>query len=267
LFNKAIHSTMLTSDVADRLFSNIIAVNAPDQSFLTTLRAMLHRRLSQNETVQITCTKVRRSVQEFSYGTTADCFSWILPDALRHSNSLEHGIHIVHTAGPEAGEKMLEIVRANAGIRYLSNFTRRDDLQVFYARKVKALFYTDDAEKNTVIFAEKLELKHFHALQMMIPKYLPQLFTDSPLTETEINLLKSTGNRSADEYERLIEDFARELDIRAEIIRSKLAGFETGFERVKADELRNEIAICQNEYALHFENIIASDVQMVYCVR
>jgi hypothetical protein len=27
---------------------------------------------------------------------------------------------------------------------------------------------------------DHLELKHFHALQMMIPKYLPGLFTDNP---------------------------------------------------------------------------------------
>jgi len=49
----------------------------------------------------------------------------------------------------------------------------------------------------------------------------------------------------------LIEDFAKDLDMRSEIIRSKLAGFETVFERIKADELRNEISTCRDEYEYH----------------
>ena len=121
-------------------------------------------------------------------------------------------------------------------------------MEVFYIRKAKALFYTDDTQRNTIIFAEKLELKHFHVLQMLIPKYLPLLFKDAPLTEAETILLKSTGNKSAMEYELLIEEFAKEFDIRAEIIRSKLDGFETVFERTRADELRKEIASYQNDY-------------------
>jgi hypothetical protein len=98
---------------------------------------------------------------------------------------------------------------------------------------------------------------------MMIPKYLSKLFADTPLTEAEINLLKSTGNKSAEEYERLIEEFTKELDIRSEIIRTKLAGFETGFERMKADELRSEINIFQNEYTLHLSKAreVANKIQ------
>jgi len=152
---------------------------------------------------------------------------------------------------------MLEIVRANigAGKRYLSDFTRLDDLHVFFARKAKALFYTDAAGGNTVIFTDTLELKHFHALQMMIPKYLPSLFADSPLTEAEITLLKSMGNKSAIEYETLVAELAKSLDIRKEIIRSKLAGFETVFERIRADELREEIRVCQDEYDYHLSKM------------
>jgi hypothetical protein len=46
----------------------------------------------------------------------------------------------------------------------------------------------------------------------------------------------------------LIEEFAKDLDIRAEIIRTKLAGFETVFERNRIDELRNEINVFQSDY-------------------
>lgn len=108
----------------------------------------------------------------------AECMEWFAPETILRLPENGHGITIVHTTYSAVGEKMLEIIKANAGQgkRYMSNFKRRDDLQVFYARKARALFYTDEAERNTVIFMEKMELKHFHALQMMIPKYLPSLF-------------------------------------------------------------------------------------------
>ncbi|MCL2698150.1 MAG: hypothetical protein FWE74_08730 [Oscillospiraceae bacterium] len=73
----------------------------------------------------------------------------------------------------------------------MSNYALQEDLRVFYARKLNALFYHNEADRNTVIFSDKLELKHFHTLQMMIPKYLPSLFKDNPLTEQETALLKS----------------------------------------------------------------------------
>jgi hypothetical protein len=130
----------------------------------------------------------------------------------------------------------------------MPGYTRREDLHIFYARKLKALFYTDEDQHNTVIFTSNLELKHFHALQMMIPKYLPLLFADKPLTDEETALLKSCGSKSAVEYETLIGEYAKDLDIRSEIIRIKLAGFEKVSERIRMDELKNEIKSHQNNY-------------------
>jgi len=145
---------------------------------------------------------------------------------------------------------MMDIIKADAGTgrRYMSDYTRRDDLHIFYGRKTKALFYTDESERNTIIFIGKLDLKQFHVLQMMIPKYLPRLFADNPLTQMEIDLLKSTGSKYAVEYETLIEALSRDLDIRAEIIRTKLAGFETVFERQKVAALKKEISTYQIDY-------------------
>jgi len=255
VFNQAIYSTTLTSDVANTLFSNVDAISAMDASFLSTLRVLLHKRLPQDEYVHFNCKELQIGKDSIVAASTSQCMSWFASSFLSPPAG-GHEITIVYNTSPDAGEKMLEIVKANAGDgkRYMANFTRRDDLQVFFARKVKALFYTEDTGRNAIIFAERLELKHFHALQMMIPKYLPSLFADTPLTEAEINLLKSTGGKSAIDYERLIEGFARELDIRAEIIRTRLSGFETGFERARADELRNEIGAFQNEYEVHLSN-------------
>lgn len=249
MFNKGIYRTTLTSDAADRLFSNITASDAPDQSFLATLRALLRKRLPTDETVRLSCREMQLSESGISDATVSQYMNLFIPEAIRHSEPSEYCISIINTTQPDAGAMMLEMVRSNTGTgrRYLSGYDRQEDLRVFYARKLNALFYTDHYQ-NTVIFIDHLDLKSFHALQMMIPKYLPRLFADNPLTETETVLLKSTGNKSAAEYETLIEEFAKDLDIRAEIIRGKLAGFETVFERIRADEIRNQINGYQNNY-------------------
>lgn len=250
MFNKAIYETTLTSDAADRLFTNITVSDAPDQSFLATLRALLRNRLPPNETVRLSCHALRFSRSDIGTSSGTACMNSFIPEAVRYPLASECNISIVYTTHPDAGEKMLEIVRANAGTgkHHMSNYTQREDLHVFYARKINALFYIDDTNRNTIIFTDGLELKHFHALQMMIPKYLPRLFADSPLTEAETSLLKSTGNKSSIEYETLIEESAKELDLRAEIIREKLAGFETVFERIRAGEIRDQIDGYQNNY-------------------
>ena len=250
MFSKAIYSTTLTSEVADRLFSNTTTSGALDHSFLATLRALLRKRLPQHERVQLTCRALFQSLRELEYASVSNCFTWFLQNAPLHPLNSVHHIHIIYTVDPDAGAKMLEIIKGNAGIgkRYMTEYTRQDDLHVFFARKTKALFYTHTSGNSTIIFTDKLELKHFHALQMMIPKYLPRLFADNPLCELEANLLKSTGNRYASEYEALIEEFTKDLDIRLELIRSRLAGFENVFERLRVNEVRDEISRYQHDY-------------------
>jgi len=174
----------------------------------------------------------------------------IMQEVVQYYPSEGHNIQVMFIADSEIGDEALEFLKTHIGkgSRHLGKFNRRDELRVFYARKLNALFFTDEDGKNTFIFTSKMELKHFHALQMMIPKYLPRLFSDDSLTEAEIALLKSTGNKSAVEYETILRDFADSLDFRSETIRIKLAGFEAMSERIRIDEIRIEINRYQQDY-------------------
>ena len=251
MFTQSIYFTTLASETADRLFTNIAALGDPDRSFLSTLRALLCKRLPQNETVRLTIKPIYISRESIESSSLTSNMSVMIPDGVKYPVASEYNIFIVYnTLSPESGEKMLEVIRENIGVgkRHMSSYTRQEDLRIFYARKLNALFYTDDKKRNTVIFADRLELNHFHALQMMIPKYLPTLFDDNSLTETETALLKSTGYTSAFEYETLIEEFGKDIDIRTEIIRTKLSGFETTFERIRIDEIKCEIGKHRSDY-------------------
>ena len=250
MFTKPIFNTTFTGEIADRLFSNINCSSGLDRSFLATMRVLLRKRLPSDESACLVCKALRYSANDISAMTTVDCMSMFIPGETQYAIKNEHNIIIVNTTNQDTGAKMLEIVRANVGVgkRHTSNYSLQGDLRIFYARKLNALFYHSETDKNTVIFVDKLEHKQFHALQMMLPKYLPSLFKTNPLSESETALLKSLGNKSAVEYESLLEAFAADLDIRAEIIRTKLAGFETAFERIRRDELKTEIEKHQIAY-------------------
>jgi rubrerythrin len=257
VFNKAIHGSELNTEAANRLFSNITATDAPDQSFLATLRVLLHKRLPTNEKVKLVCRTVRLSASDFRAETPLKRTGRIMLDIIQHCPSNEHNIQILFITNEEISLEVLEFLKTHIGkgTRHLVNFNRRDELHAFYARKLNSLFFTDDEEKNTLIFISKKELKHFHALQMMIPKYLPQLFSGNPLTETETALLKSTGNKSAVEYENLIKDLIHDLDFRSELIRIKLSGFERMFEQLRKDEIKKEINTHQRNYDSQLSNL------------
>jgi len=151
--------------------------------------------------------------------------------------------------------QLLEMARTyfGAGKRYFDTYALQEDLRVFYIKKLNGLFYTNNS--STVIFVDSLDFRKFHALQMMIPKYWPALFADNPLTPEEAELLKSLGLRSSAEYERLIEEFTQQFDMRGEIIRTRLKGFETVFEQERAQQIQQEIETHQSEYQTILANL------------
>jgi len=246
MFTKEINNLTLANDIADRLFDNIKSLNfCMDQTFKATLRALLGKRLLIDKSVCIA------TIPLGCESVTAD----IITEQIRQNDyGYDHTIYIVYPTDKILGSQMLESVRTyvGEGKRYLTTYTLQEDLRIFYIKKLDGLFYTNGT--NSIIFLDFLDIRRFHALQMMIPKYLPTLFKDIPLTDDETALLKSLGSRSHFEYERIIEQFAQRLDMRSEIIRTRLKGFESVFERERIDETHRNIEKHQNDYQAYLDN-------------
>jgi hypothetical protein len=247
MFTKEINGVTLTNDIADRLFDNITAdVYRLDQSFAATLRAVLYGRLPAGESVRLSLVPLK------DYATTADI---ITEEIRQHDKGHSHSVCVVYPHDNDAGPRMLESVRSyiGEGKRYFDSYEPKEDLRLFYVKMLNGLFYTNGVR--TLIFLDSLDTRRFHALQMMIPRYLPMLFADAPLSADETALLKSLGLRSSNEYERLIEQFAQRFDMRNEIIRTRLKGFETVFEREQMQAVSRDIDTKQREYELNMSNL------------
>jgi len=247
LFTRELYDMTLTNDIANRLFNNITASGfGSDRTFTATLRAVLHKRLPTDKTLHLAMVPLA------NYCMTADMITEsICQNDLRHT----YAIYIVYPQDKQYGNQMIESVRSGIGKgkQYLDTYSLQEDLRLFYIKKMDGLFYTNSF--STIIFVDYLDIRRLHALQMMIPKYVPELFANNPLTLEETELLKSLGLRGHSEYERLIEAFARTLDMRNEIIRTRLQGFETVFEREQVTQLTREIEIYRRDYQTMLTNL------------
>lgn len=247
MFTKEISSTTLTNDIADNLFDNITASSyGADQSFAATLRAVLHNRLPTEESLNLALVPI-------GYGTITP--EVVATHIIRHDHGHSYSIFIVYPQDKNAGKQLLDIARSNIGVgkRYFDTYTMQEDLRVFYIKMLDGLFYSNGV--SAMIYLDFLDTRRWHALQMMVPKYLPRLFTDVPLSAEETALLKSLGHKTPAEYERLIEQFAQRLDMRGEIIRTRLAGFETAYERVRVQEVSQTIYTLQQEYQMNLDKL------------
>lgn len=247
MFTKEISSITLANEIADRLFDNITASHyCMDKTFTATLRAVLHGRLLAGESLHL-------ALVPLGYGA-------VTPDTIaasirQHDVNHSYTIYIVYSQDKQLGDQMLNIVRSSFGNgkQYFDTYALQEDLRMFYIKMLNGLFYTNGF--SAIIFLETLDMRRFHALQMMIPKYLPRLFAENPLTEIEAALLKSLGGRGHTEYERLIEQFAQRFDMRGEIIRTRLKGFETVFERERMQQVTQAIATYEREYQMYLTNL------------
>ena len=127
MFSKAICETMLTSEAADNLFSNITAQDTPDKSFLATLRALLRKRLPQSESMKLTCRELHIPAHDIIGAHVAQCMRWFAPETMLCRAESVHSITVVYITFPDAGEKMLEIMKANVGTgkRYMGDYVRQ----------------------------------------------------------------------------------------------------------------------------------------------
>jgi len=132
MFNNAISSTTLTSEIADRLFSNIVGSDMLDNSFLATLRSLLHKRLPRDKTFKMSCRKIDMQLHALTRSTVSRYLqNWFAPGSLQDISGADYNIVIVYATHPEVGQKLLEIIRALVGVgkRQLNNYNVQEDLE------------------------------------------------------------------------------------------------------------------------------------------
>ena len=245
MFNKVISGLTLTNQFANGLFQNIDGHDFKgDVSFRATLRALMHKRVPKEESISLRVSTSRYREGDISGATPRDCVRAFL----RGSDILSgnHGIMQIHTfEGDEAGNTASFAAIDNGGVGKAVGdvFTSLPDVDKFLEQsgKIRARVYISEERKSALIFAERLDVKRWHLLQSLIPRYMPWYVRENPLNDEEVALIRSLTKRYAPEYTDLIESIAKRFDFRTAAVRNMLHGFEGAFEREKLDAVRTQI--------------------------
>ena len=235
MFNKAIGQTSLTSDAANSFFKIHGDQFDDDRSFIATLRALLHSR-SGDDNIRFACTGSNYNRESINGADSNAVFSATVNIARYGINTL-----ILHRLYAEDNSAVLKRFDDDFCKEY-SNFRELMDLRQFVSKYMNARFYISETTHQTVILVEDLNLRKYHFLQTLIPRYFPWYFSESPVTDEEKALIATLTNRYAIEYERVITEFASRIDFRSYTIRAVLGSYEQNARGEQLRRVEREIA-------------------------
>lgn len=241
MFKTSIAATPLTTDAANAYFHNIYGDNfGSDATFITTLRALVAPRIKEDERIYLMFGRSNYDITAVGSVpaervVTAICRNYELNDAsdtiIIHSFASSEENNLANFRAIEA-----EFTSCYEGYHCL------DKVKAFYHKSFNVDCYINPERKNVIVFVDNLDTKKLHYLQVSILAFLPWYFDpEAGVSELEMELLYSLRETTSEKYESCIARIAEAYDFKSARIRQLLAGFETRYERLECDKVREEI--------------------------
>lgn len=215
MFNQSVLKTAFTTDEAEDYFRNIVgSTYIDDKSFISTLRALVARRMQENDGLYLRLCCLSASnlfiTREERVRKEVDNYE-----------KEENSITVVEISEQWVDKVKTKFTRTYHDWEYLETVT------AFFRKHFNVLCFINLKIKSVMIFVDGLNHKRIHHLQCAIPRYLPWYFCDSMLSDLEIELLKSLcQEKSPMRYMECISKIAQQYDLRSLRIRRLLSDFE-----------------------------------------
>lgn len=241
MFKANITQTPFTTDAANACFQNITgSAFGYDISFLATLRALLAPRMGEEDRVNLVF-----GSSNYDIGTIRGASDDTLVGAFCGNYRLHHrGQLIIHNlkSSQEGNELCFKAIEKKFMSIY-DGYHRQEKLKVFYRKSFALDCYINPELKSTIVFVENLDNKKMHYLQVTILAMMPwYLDPEAGLSEDEMELVYSMRETSPDKYNQCLAKMAEKYDFRSARIRQMLGDFETRYEKMECDRVRNEIS-------------------------
>lgn len=241
MFKTSIVSTPLTTDAANAYFTNITGQSlGNDNSFLATLRALVAPRMKEDEQVTI-----RFGRTDYNEGAIKSVPGDRAVRAICDMHDLNNvtGRIIIHNLASDVDSNKANLqILESFFTGYYMGYHRLEKVRDFYRKSFNVDCYINPEKRNVIVFVDRLDNKKLHYLQVSILAFLPWYFDPSVgVTEQEMELLYSLRETSSEKYESCIARIAEKYDFKTARIRQLLGGFETRFERIECERVREEI--------------------------
>ena len=249
MFKQVIRSTQLTSDAANSFFQHIGGESFQrDVSFISTLRALVAPRMKEDESIYLSFPSSNLSadkIREFS--SKQNAIRYVLDtDYIGKGNIV---IHNFNHHSPDSNLAWMELMKSNLEGVY-PGWHRMEKVTDFFKKSFYSLCFINPEMQSVVVFVDNMDIRKMHYLQCSIFAFLPWYFDPKQgVSKIEMELIESLRGKDASKYDDCIAAIAEQYDFRTAKIRQLLSGFETRYERVELDRVRQEV--------LHFDSCIA----------
>ena len=229
MFRTIINNTPLVSNVADSYFLNINGDRwRNDVTFLTTLRALISPRMSREESITLRFRDLTTPTRLTS------------PDAFTSDGDGQIDIWSFN-GSTEDNMKCMSEIKSSFG-KSNDGWYLLEKVSDFFRKSFCVLCFINPRTKSVCLFVDNMNAQRMHYLQCAAPAFLPWYFNrESGISELEMKLIESLRERTPDKYNACIAKIAVQYDFRTQKIRNLLSGFETRFEQVECEQVRQTI--------------------------
>lgn len=105
--------------------------------------------------------------------------------------------------------------------------------------------YISEETNSVFVFAPTTNLAVYHLCWAFLPLFLPGIFKEKPLTETETAILKSLSHKTHNSFIELVSNYLTPM--KAELLRSELQECFENFRNVKIENARLEMQTAASE--------------------
>ena len=244
MFKNAISGTPLYNGAANDYFAETIvgASWQRDVTFLSTLRALLAPRMKDGDFLCLAFSNTGYSADQLANLTTARAMRAIVDNWISDENQVH--IHNFNHYSQEQNAPWMKFINDNFESTYSeAGWHRLDKVTLFFRKVFDVYCFINPAKKSVAIFTSGMDMRRMHYLQCGILAFLPWYFDpEKGVTEDEMNLINSLREKTSEKYEECIAKIASKYDFQTARIRRMLKGFETRYEQLQCDRIKNEIS-------------------------
>lgn len=244
MFSPKIENSPFTSGDANSFFGEIVyEINSgSDESFLSTLRALLYHRLREaKRTIGIKYSRSSYSKDDVSGISVNRLMSYAISGNFADANDTIF-IHNVDGTAPDRNAT-IKIIQ-DKFLSYYSDygFERIQKVTDFFRKSFAVMCFVNPSKRTVVLIVDRLTMRKLHAIQAAIFAFLPWYFDpEQGIAEDEMALIYALQEKTPDKYIEVINRMFSKYDIRSEIIKSKLAGFESEYEKREIRNIESDI--------------------------
>ena len=234
MFTRNVGQPLLASEIGDRYFERIVRygeIYMRDYSLVATIRALLHSRMPADDTLVI---RYRDTSLDAGACRHSD-FKTVI-DSMFIRGDKSNLFCLTNLSGnQQEGEKVLEALDS-LFVEGMDGYHELTDVKAFVSVNMDARFYINSETKTTLVVVNRLTMSKYHFLQALISRFIPWYFADKPLTEQDRALVKSCSVRQSSDYERIIAEYADQIDLRKVQIQMIIGDFE---KNARKEQIKN----------------------------